>query len=233
MAFYNLFGKRVRFPILTDAVEGAAWGCLALWGASVAGDGPVAATWPVFLYGFGFIFLINGIHGGLRDLENDLHCDARTTAILLGARPGAEHEIEHPRGVQLFGFAIHGGLLLLVVVMWMQNEYESALMRGAWLGLALLIGLLSTRRMARVVASRNPNRDDDISMHLFLLLLPVVVLAVPALPAMLAWGLFLAFLCPLMLIDPPLAAIATPLGGGVPPPWRDRKTAVWNPRLPA
>jgi 4-hydroxybenzoate polyprenyltransferase len=86
MAVYNLWGKRAPFPPLTDLAQGLGWAALLVYGAALAGP-PAPLTAALAAFEVVFILLINGVHGPLRDLANDLRCGARTTAILLGARP--------------------------------------------------------------------------------------------------------------------------------------------------
>jgi len=90
MGAYNLWGKRCPVPPLTDLIQGIAWGALPIYGALIVGSAPNVASWLVAAYGVGYTLFMNGIHGGLRDLENDLKKGARTTAIYLGARPGKD-----------------------------------------------------------------------------------------------------------------------------------------------
>ena len=86
MTVYNLWGKRAPFPPLTDLAQGLGWAALVVYGAALAGP-PTPLTAALAAFEVVFILLINGVHGPLRDLANDLRCGARTTAILLGARP--------------------------------------------------------------------------------------------------------------------------------------------------
>ena len=110
LTIYNLWGKRNRVPPITDAVQGIAWGSLAIYAAYALGGAPNVLTWVVAAYGAGFILLINGIHGGLRDIGNDLVSGARTTAIFFGARPTSGGPPRVPVGVRLFAFAVSIGL---------------------------------------------------------------------------------------------------------------------------
>ncbi len=91
MAAYNLWGKRTRFPPLIDLAQGLGWAALLLYGAALAGA-PSPLTGALAAFEIVFIMLINGVHGPLRDLANDLRCGARTTAILFGARPAASEQ---------------------------------------------------------------------------------------------------------------------------------------------
>jgi 4-hydroxybenzoate polyprenyltransferase len=88
MGVYDLFGKRCRWPLATDAIQSAGWVALLGVGACAANQG-----WPVtsalaWLAGYVFVcvMLVNGVHGALRDLANDRRHGARTTAISFGAQ---------------------------------------------------------------------------------------------------------------------------------------------------
>jgi 4-hydroxybenzoate polyprenyltransferase len=85
---YDLYGKRCAWPLVTDAVQAAGWCALLLFGAWSRGPGLPADTAWLLGYVFLYVLLVNGVHGGLRDLANDHRRGARTTAIWLGARPG-------------------------------------------------------------------------------------------------------------------------------------------------
>ncbi|MCG8454961.1 MAG: UbiA prenyltransferase family protein, partial [Holophagales bacterium] len=87
MAVYDLWGKSCPVPPLTDLAQGLGWASLALYGAMAMGGPPNVLTWTAVAMGTGFILLINGVHGGLRDLSNDLDRGRRTTAIFFGSRP--------------------------------------------------------------------------------------------------------------------------------------------------
>jgi 4-hydroxybenzoate polyprenyltransferase len=87
IAIYDLWGKRIVFAPLMDLLQGVGWGALVLFGALATSGVPTALTWTIVIFIILFITLLNGVHGGLRDLENDLNFGVHTTAIMLGARP--------------------------------------------------------------------------------------------------------------------------------------------------
>jgi 4-hydroxybenzoate polyprenyltransferase len=72
MTVYNVWGKRCRFPPLTDAIQGLGWGSLAVYAPCALGAEPNALAWMVAAYVAVFTLLFNGVHGDLRDLANDL-----------------------------------------------------------------------------------------------------------------------------------------------------------------
>jgi len=111
MAVYDVYGKRCRWPLLTDAVQSIGWCALVNVGAWW--DGPVWATrtgW-IAAYVFFCVMLVQGVHGGLRDLTNDQRGGARTTAIWLGARPG-------PATGLVLSRAMVGYAVVLQVALW-------------------------------------------------------------------------------------------------------------------
>lgn len=87
LALYNARGKQWQIPIMGDFVQAAGWMALAGYGALTAGGAISLLTASLLTLILLYVLMINGIHGGLRDLANDYRCGARTTAILLGARP--------------------------------------------------------------------------------------------------------------------------------------------------
>lgn len=102
MAAYNLWGKRTPFPPLIDLAQGLGWAALVVYGAALVGT-PTPLTGALAIFEVVFIMLINGVHGPLRDLANDLRCGARTTAILFGARPvAAEQQDLKPQAPSVF-----------------------------------------------------------------------------------------------------------------------------------
>ena len=125
MTVYNLRGKRSRFPPITDAVQALGWVLLAVFGVAAVGARPTAATVLLGAHTFVLVLIVNGIHGGLRDLANDHRCGASTTALLLGARaePGGRLFLPTP----LLGYAVALQALLLALTV-------SALYRGRSVG---------------------------------------------------------------------------------------------------
>ena len=80
---YDLWGKRMPIPVLPDLVQGIGFAALLVAGAQWAGGG-TSVTWLIATYVVVYIVQINAVHGGLRDLLNDVAHGARTTPILLG-----------------------------------------------------------------------------------------------------------------------------------------------------
>lgn len=115
LAGYDLYGKRCAWPLLTDGLQALGWCALllvgALWRGSLAAPGLFWLTAYVFIY----VLLANGFHGALRDLANDFAQGARTTAIWLGARPGAGDAVTISTRLLAYALALQIALLACVI----------------------------------------------------------------------------------------------------------------------
>lgn len=114
MTAYDVWGKRAAFPVVTDLVQGLSWAALLWWGARTAGE-PTAATAWLSAGCVVFILLANGVHGSLRDLTNDVRCGARSTAILLGARPLPGGGVAVNGRCTVYAGTLHAAVLVSVV----------------------------------------------------------------------------------------------------------------------
>jgi 4-hydroxybenzoate polyprenyltransferase len=115
MTVYDLWGKRCAVPLLTDAVQATAWCALMLYGALVAGTpGPVTALLAAHL--FIYVMMINGVHGGVRDLAGDWRGGARTTAIFFGARPHEQVGVVLPRRFVSYAWSLQAALVGVTLV---------------------------------------------------------------------------------------------------------------------
>jgi 4-hydroxybenzoate polyprenyltransferase len=112
MAVYDLWGKRCRWPLLTDAVQSAGWCALLLAGAEFGGAAAGAATWAIVGYVFLCVMLVNGVHGALRDLANDQARGAHTTAVWFGARAGAGTAVRVPVRLTTYALGLQAGLVI-------------------------------------------------------------------------------------------------------------------------
>ena len=104
MTIYNLYGKRCPVPMITDAAQGIGWGSLAIYGSLVSAGHVNALSFVAANFGFAFLFLINGVHGGLRDLGNDLALGCSTTAIYFGAHLDNDGRVVCTGALRAFAF---------------------------------------------------------------------------------------------------------------------------------
>ena len=182
---YDKWGKMCPVPPLTDLVQGLAWGSLAVF-AALAASPKVGLldirerTLPLLAFGVGFIFLINGVHGGLRDLWNDLTHHRKTTAIFLGAKPaweGPGAPAESSWGVVVFAFAVHVAMFVPSFGFLLRDAayYDAGWYLIAWAGMSGHF-VLSSWVLWRVVRPVEPKRGWWISAHIFVLLVGPLVL---------------------------------------------------------
>lgn len=176
MTVYDLWGKKCPIPPLTDLAQGIAWGSLSVFAALTLAAHVNWWTWVAALHGAMFIFLINGVHGGLRDLDNDLARGRSTTASYLGARPVRE-QVPLSRSLRWFAMSIQlglsvvhlsplvtGDLVLTPIALW-----------GVSVTLLVLEGMC-IHFMLRVFAVHDRRWGQDFRVHLGLLQVPPMVL---------------------------------------------------------
>lgn len=113
---YNAYGKRIPLPFVSDIIQALAWVALALYGAQTTRAAPTVALIGLIATVFLYVLMINGLHGGLRDIANDTRHGAKTTAILLGARADEEGRLNVPVGVAVYGLTLHVLLLIAGVL---------------------------------------------------------------------------------------------------------------------
>ena len=176
MAAYNLWGKKCPVPPITDAAQGVAWGALTVWGALVAAPQVPQLGVILAVYAVLYLLLINGVHGGMRDLTSDLASGSRTTAIFLGIRPRPDGGIAVPRRAWAFCMAVQGAMavLSLAPLASKQPGSSSTGLLASGLALVLLAGL-NLRLMAAVLQPDQPSWGAVFRFHLVSLLLPLMV----------------------------------------------------------
>jgi 4-hydroxybenzoate polyprenyltransferase len=144
MTAYNVWGKRIAFPPLTDVIQGLGFGAMVLYGAAAIPGRPSGILVVIFAFVIVFIVMINGIHGSLRDLANDLNYGARTTAILLGVRPSGINGLILPLRFRLYALALQVLLIGIILIPLFYNWFGYPLM--TWtitIGILLIFILLS------------------------------------------------------------------------------------------
>ncbi len=181
MAIYDLFGKRTRAPWVTDVVQGLAWATLLLCGATVRGPWE-PLTWMLFVFVTVYIVMANGVHGALRDLENDARQGARSVAIAMGARIDGDGRLVMPRSMTRYAWALHAALVVLAFVPAAMGEPPMAPAARAPTVVALVaVAVLASRMAVHAVASPDPLiRRSAGTLHVVLMIaLPAIAVLAP------------------------------------------------------
>jgi len=200
MAVYNLCGKRAFFPPLTDAGQGLAWATLVLYGALIVDGHVLALTTIVALFVSVFIMLVNGVHGSLRDLTNDLRCGVRSTAILLGARGLDEGGWYLPLALKGYAWTLQGLLAVLLLMILVRNDLQyppAILALVAALTLILFLASCGLLRVA-MTADGRPDRQASGVLHVVLCFSSLLAVLLPSLDLGMQVVLLAAFVLPLL-----------------------------------
>jgi 4-hydroxybenzoate polyprenyltransferase len=114
MLAYNVWGKRTPMPPVTDLVQGLGWAAFTMVGVFIAGRPGPATGWLLAFIAV-YIVLANGVHGSIRDIRNDLRHRVRTTALMLGARPGPGRNLSLPTAVVRYALSLQAILTCLAL----------------------------------------------------------------------------------------------------------------------
>lgn len=201
MAVYDVWGKRCPVPPLTDLAQGLAWGAMAYVGAGLTTRPPVMLTHVLFAYAAAHILLINGIHGGLRDLANDLQAGRVSTAAFLGARP-LPGGIRTGRRVLWFTLSTQALLVgLLLGPLYAGAFGYVATPRAAAIVLATGLSLLMFALAYRVARPELSGWGTAMRVHLFLIPLSLLALLLPLLEGLLAGTVVALYALPGLTLD--------------------------------
>lgn len=197
LAVYNRWGKRFPLPPLTDALQGLGWAALLHYGATATGRKPTRLTRLLELYELLLIVMVNGVHGALRDLENDAARGARTTAVLFGARVDAAGRLHVPPAMLAYALALQTALLALPAAATATSlaGHQREARRAAVAGVVAVSG--STLAVL-ALGARSGAASEAGMAHLVLLLSAPVALVAPTMPAPARALLLAAHLLPLL-----------------------------------
>ena len=198
MAAYNYWGKRCPFPPLTDLVQGLGWAALLRYGAAATGFPPTRLTGLLASYEVLLILLVNSVHGGLRDLGNDLATGARTTPIIFGANERPDGSLAVPPAFLAYALLLQAALVALPLWGALANVagHPTKGQQCALVGVGAITVLLLALPGA---ASRGTPRPTEVGMfHLMLILTPPLALVAPAMAPAPRAALLLAHTLPLL-----------------------------------
>ena len=108
LGVYDIAGKTIPIPFLADFVQGAGWAALIFVGAGVGGR-PNSATWWAAGFVVVLVSMVNGVHGAVRDVENDRRAGAKTTAVVLGVRI-REGSLELPPTILVYAAVLQAAI---------------------------------------------------------------------------------------------------------------------------
>jgi 4-hydroxybenzoate polyprenyltransferase len=201
-ACYDIWGKRMRFPPITDLIQGLAWACMIMYGARIAGMRAVPPTWLLASYIALYITQLNGVHGSLRDLRSDLAAGMRTTAIVLGARPHGPRGYHTSQRLAIYALGLQAALSVLIF--WLLSG-QLGYARTTAQALAALVVLLQLAGYFLTALTLWPPRRAPLKAivlaYVLATLLGLIGLFAPALDAGGRTALLLAFAGPLLVSD--------------------------------
>lgn len=159
MTAYDLWGKRTPFPPLTDLIQGLGWASLVLYGATVVSGHLTVLLGVIFAFVVVFILMINGVHGSLRDLVNDLNCNIHTTAILLGVKPLGTKGLILPLQFMLYALILQ--ILLISIILfplaynWVGYQSTTWHITAAMVLISTLLSLILLVLSAKSISNRS------------------------------------------------------------------------------
>jgi 4-hydroxybenzoate polyprenyltransferase len=178
LAIYDLYGKRCRWPLLTDVVESFGFCALVLFGTLLAGEPRADTAWLLGLV-WVYVLMITGVHGSVRDIANDHARGALTTAIWLGARPAAGSSVKLSRALIAYGFLLQAALSALCMLTLDALKLTS---RPYWSTALLLIVVLAASTFLLTLVLRGGDRRALMRvgvLHTVLTMLVIPALYVP------------------------------------------------------
>ncbi|MGQ9926577.1 MAG: UbiA family prenyltransferase [Chloroflexaceae bacterium] len=203
LAIYNRWGKACPFPPLTDLVQALGWAALLRYGALATGGAPTTLTRLLIVYEVLLILMVNGVHGALRDLENDAARGAHTTALFLGARV-EEGRVRLSRALLVHVVTLQAALLALPL-------WYVATQSGKGAGGVAVLAASAALSLARLAYGEQAG-DGAGMAHLVVLLSIPVALVAPRLAPLPRLALLAAHLVPLLPNGATYAALRWLLG---------------------
>lgn len=199
MAAYDLFGKRATNPLVTDFVLGLSGCAFVIFGALVGGQELSTVSVLTGAYAAAYFFLFNGIHGGMRDMQNDDACGARTTGLHLGIR-FSNGTLHIPRRASAFCWALQVLLILIACVIALIPDYDDGT-RTAMLVVSLGAGIVNALLMHIVLSPDHPRWEEAYRLHLLTLVLALIAVLAPMMGARLTVFVLVLFVAPMTMIE--------------------------------
>ena len=198
MAVYDLAGKRCVVPMLTDLVLGLSGSALVVFGAAMSGTVSTASV-LVGVYVALYFLLFNGIHGGMRDLQNDVACGARTTGLFLGMRI-TDGRIKVSTRAMVFCWALQIALIVVVGLLAVSVGYDGVTTSVVLL-MSAVVGIGNGSLMHIALSPDHLRWEEAYRLHLATLVLAPVLALAPTMGALLSICVIVLFLLPMAMIE--------------------------------
>lgn len=152
---YDLLTKRYKYPVLHDLFLAEGCGALVCY-ASVRSGGLTVQSALAAAFVSLFVMLVNGVHGGLRDLHNDATHNGVTTAAALGAKMDDNGALVLPGLLVTYAWALSLAMgSVVVAALLVAPERHASVMTSVGAGLTTVAGL---GVLARGLRHRNDPR---------------------------------------------------------------------------
>lgn len=199
LAVYDIWGKRTAYPLLMDLLQGLGCCALVLFGTAAISGRPSQLTALICMVMCVYLVLINGVHGGLRDLTNDFAHGVLTTPILMGVRPSPSGLIIPRRFV---AYALGLQVLLVTLVFtplslgWL--AYKRVPLTVTTVAEVVMVAVACLLLVLAAANLQAPRRLATIgTWHIVVLLSMVLMLLFPMMGNELATTLLVVYLLPL------------------------------------
>lgn len=200
-ALYDIWGKRLAWPPLTDFVQGIAWVGMVLYGTAVTNSPPTQQTWLLSGFMLIYIMLVNGGHASLRDLDSDLALNMRTTAIWLGAALRADGRIQVSRRLMTYMLLLQTVLTFLLI--WPLLSRNLGGDGVTWVGVLTAVSTLQIICFWLTLRTLQHQQIDampaPVMAYVVLSLLSLIILYLPTLNTAVRVAILLTFLLPILI----------------------------------
>jgi 4-hydroxybenzoate polyprenyltransferase len=204
MAVYDIWGKRLAFPPITDFIQALSWGSLTMYGAWVVGN-PSLLTFILVAIFVVFILLMNGVFEGVIDIEGDSAAGLKTTAIVFGAKPRGSMDLPFiPISLLIYCIVLETLLSALNVAPLVRNDFDYSL-NGRIIILTIVVVLnvaivwLSIQLIIPSEKFRKRIRDEHIDLISAFSILILLVSYVPYLEPQFIIAILICTILPMIL----------------------------------
>lgn len=204
MAIYDIWGKRTRYPPVTDLIQALSWGSLTLYGALVVGS-PSILTLILASIFVVFILLMNGVFEGVIDIEEDSAAGLKTTAMLFGAKARGRGELPFiPVSLLIYCIILEAILSALNLAPLIRNDFGYSvnvrvLILAAVVGLNIAIVWLSIQLIIPSEKLRKRIKDGHIDLMSAFSIVILLVSYIPYLEPQFIAAILISTLLPMIL----------------------------------